>query len=230
MKKQIVFVVCVALVLGIASLASATPTQYGPTGLINIPSAQVLSPGQFSLFYGSEKIGEMYGLDVNFSTYGVSAGLGYGVEINGGGYSIGNAAESVSSDDAFFSAKWACLNETATLPALAIGALNVTKTDLFIKDGDGVMIPYIAATKSYVPEGSAMRLVGTVGYLGEYKQFMVGGSVNITPRLALMADYAKDYSNFSYGARYAFDESFRIQVFSRDSRFGGMLSYSFGGK
>lgn len=99
------------LTLALAGVAaSATPTISGPTGLITIPTADVIQPGQFNI------AGFVMEDDATIVINGAPfSGLEVGVGVRNSGESVG-----------FLNAKYQVVPETKEYPGVAVGGVDLS--------------------------------------------------------------------------------------------------------
>ncbi|HHW13821.1 MAG TPA: YjbH domain-containing protein [Firmicutes bacterium] len=130
------------LAMGLAVPALAAPTVYGPTGLILVPTADVLPNG--GLNFALHRFGGENDLTFNLS---VLENLEFGVTARSWDEGHGS--------DALANLKFRLLNETRQGPAVAVGVTDLT--DDYGRDA------YVVVTKS-LPE---VGFRGTIGISGD---------------------------------------------------------------
>lgn len=236
MKRYGIATLCATLVLGCIGAAGAAPTVYGPTGLINMPTAQSLSLYQSNVFVNYMK-SEKGDLTTKQTNYGVNVGLGNGLEVGATAihqnheWPYENKTVSDSNTKAMLNAKWNFLTESVEKPGAAIGIMNVTgEKDIANLMGDEAKskaAPYIVFSKSMVMPETDYAVSGHIGYIaGSLDNVMVGASAVVNPKLTIMADYINDMSDFSIGARYVPSENIRVDAASVDGQMMVGISYS----
>lgn len=180
--------------LSAAHAIAATPSLNGQSGYINMPSALVEKDGTFSIGYSYDS---PYGaLWVSSTFLPFLQVTGSYVSINGipgftnvsGDYGSGYGRFK----DKVFDAKLRLRDESAWLPALALGATDLQGTELFKGQ-------YLVATKTF---GAARNIEASVGY-GRRRPSGVFAGARWTPVSAPAwavvgeydaIDYAKDFS------------------------------------
>lgn len=181
---------CGCLLLGAANAFAATPSLGGQSGYINMPSAWVEQDGTFSTGYSFD---QPYGNLWVSSTFLPFLQLtGRYVSINGipGFTNVRGQYGSAYGryKDKVFDAKLRVLDESAFLPALAIGATDLQGTELFKGH-------YVVASKTF----GALRNVEVSVGVGERRPSGVFAGARwaplAVPGLAIVGEYdANDYS------------------------------------
>lgn len=177
-----------------AAYASATPTNNGQSGYINMPNASVEKDGTFGLGYSYDS---PYGVFWATSTIlPILQVTGSYSSINGipgftndaGAYGAGYGRYK----DKVFNAKLRLLEERAWWPGVAIGATDLLGTELFKGQ-------YVVATKTFGPQ---KNLELSVGYAHRRPDGVFAGARFVpssAPNWAVVAeydaiDYAKDFT------------------------------------
>ena len=198
---RILITVACLINVGIAAVWAA-PSVNGPTGLINIPSADVLHEGQYSLGYYNLKEGGAGSFNFNLIRnleMGI-AGLRY----------------DSSSNHTLLNAKYAVLPETILTPGLAIGVEDLT--------GDQERSTYAAVSKA-LPFG--FRIHAGVGN-GRFSGGFYGIEKTINPISILTGNSGfpattlileHDGRHTNYGARLAVAAGLKLDAGWRDRNF-----------
>ena len=212
MKTLFTGLLCSAVVLGAVCGASADPSMLGPTGLIFMPTADSLEQGQVEGFVNYIDLDED-----EVTAFGANAGVGMGVE-------LGISSRHGGGSATIFNAKWNFMKETTMSPGIAVGAINLAGDDDFSDD----ITPYVVLSKRLSLPESNLALTGHVGYLsGDYDELMIGASVDLTPKVQIVADYV---DKFAVGVRFAVTDDLKLGVATRDGDMMFSASYKFGFK
>jgi len=173
----------------------AAPSVNGPTGLINIPSGDVLRPGQFTLGYYHLQDGGVGSYNTN-----VAPNLEFGVAV----FSYdGQKSKN------YLNAKFAVVPETVLAPGLAIGVEDISN-----KDRRGL---YAVASKA-LPFGLRIH-VGTgsgrfngvfAGIEKTLNPISVLTGNNAFPATTLIAEY--DGQTMNYGARMSIKPGLQLDA------------------
>ena len=183
---------------GLVGLGSAATTTWGPTGLINVPTADVNVPGRLDL--------AMHHLKSRTSlvaSYGVLDTLEAGIGVHNLG---GDSELSIN-------VKGVLIEETADLPALALGLSGVEDTTY-----------YMVASKSLPGLGIRGHLgigsgrvdglfIGAEKVLNPVTVTTSGQGMRI-PVTTLMAEW--DGSDLNIGADFAFSYGLKVRVMIND--------------
>lgn len=179
MKTKVLLIVTV-IALSFCGLANAgTLSNWGPTGVSEIPNAYVLSFG--------------VGIGPNIGFYGehtltripITLGLGVGLEIGITGASLSSETEVIP----IFHAKWNIIEEKPLLPGISIGGLfdvnNVLGANTFYL----VLSKEVGNLKGHIGVGSGIyegifgalefKLTDKMDLIGFYKSEKIGVALNI---------------------------------------------------
>ncbi len=197
-----IFITAVCVInFGIAAVGAA-PSVNGPTGLINIPSADVLHEGQYSLGYYNLKEGGAGSFNFN---------LVRNLEVGVAGLRYDN-----SSNHTLLNAKYAVLPETILSPGLSIGVEDLT--------GDQERSAYAAVSKA-LPFG--FRIHAGVGN-GRFSGGFYGIEKTINPISIVTGNSGfpattlileRDGRHTNYGARLAVAAGLKMDAGWRDRNF-----------
>jgi len=185
-------------VLLVASLSSVWA---GPTGLTVIPTADVLAPATGSLEF--EAVGRQvaFGGDCDRAVL-FEIGLSQGIE-------AGIDTSISSSEGPWLNAKWLVRDETALLPAVAVGLQNVGE--------DVVAEPYLVLAKDV---GKVRVHIGGVR-TGHRIYGMLGAEVPAGPQLTACADYVSGHAGTaSVGLSWEISDTVSVaaaRIFANDS-------------
>lgn len=189
-KNSVKFTCFGWVLLGPASVVAATPSLQGQSGYVNMPSATVEPDGTFSAGYAYDS---PYGnlwisstvlpyLQLSARYVSVSGIPGFPVDGSNYGKEYGRYKDKV------FNAKARLWNESAWLPAVAVGATDLLGTELFKGH-------YVVATKSF---GARKNIEASVGFGGKRPNGLFAGArwySTSVPGLAVVAEYDSiDYS------------------------------------
>lgn len=181
---------CGCVVFGFAQASAATPSLNGQSGYVNMPNAAVERDGTLTTGYSYDSpYGSVWATATILPFLQVT---GRYVSINGiagftdlpGQY----GSEYGRFKDKVFNAKALLLNETAWLPAVALGATDLQGTELFKGQ-------FVVATKTF---GAAKNVEVSVGYAHRRPDGAFGGArwtpVSV-PNWSVVAEYdAIDYA------------------------------------
>ncbi|MGC8972068.1 MAG: hypothetical protein ACP5K2_07730 [bacterium] len=175
-----VLLLTIVIILSFCSLANAgTLSNWGPTGISEIPTADVLSfgvgIGPNIGFYGEETL----------TRIPITLGLGIGLEIGITGVSLPSKTEVTP----IFHAKWNITEEKTLLPGISIGGLfdvnNVLGENTFYL----VLSKEVGNLKGNIGAGSGIyrgifgalefKLTDKIDLIGFYKSEKVGVALNI---------------------------------------------------
>jgi len=180
------------LVLSIVSLlrfsvAYATPSVWGPTGLIEVPTAEVLSPGSFSV-------------GANVKTDGgtifripMSVGASYGIELGVTPTNIGTNSYVI------VNGKLQLLKEKEDIPAIAVGV-----TDIIDQYKQSF---YVVTTKTFGEEKDLKFHIG-LG-TGLYEGPFLGLELNVPKLGEVIFEYNH---HFNGGLRITYIKPARIDI------------------
>jgi len=181
---------CGCLVLSAAQVFAATPTVNGQSGYINMPSA-------WTEFDGTLTTG--YSYDTPYGTAWASATLLPFLQLTGRYVSITGIPPFATTDprygagygrykDKVADIKLRLRDETATMPAISVGATDLLGTELFKGQ-------YVVASKTF---GKAGNMEASIGYGNKRPKGVFAGvrwAPLSAPRWALVAEYdANDYT------------------------------------
>jgi hypothetical protein len=211
----------VGVLLVCASFAMASATLNGPGGLLQVPTAEVGSPGQAEIYLNYvEGVYTGYSSSEKYSeeNFGVNVVPIRGLEIGTVTHheaikELGpNAIFSMSSDTTTaLNAKWNCIKENKNRPSLAVGGINLTGSGSY---SGGQRYLYGVISKSYAIPGSDMSCSLHVGYIecdnaDRYSTYgdshdgapMYGAELHITPTFSVMADKVEKFDGNLYFGR-----------------------------
>ncbi len=206
--KKFALPLVLALLLAGSLSASAAPSFFGPTGLLEVPTANTLSMGSLNAF------GNFINTEGdNTTAFGANIGVGFGLEA---GLTVLNHHDS----DAMINAKWKFLSETLVTPAIAVGALDITDSVLGVT-------PYVVASKSLSIPTTPWKISGHLGFAGgDVDQLFAAADAVISAKTTLIAETFDGH--FNAGVRYAVTPELRADLAAIDGDFAAALSYSFG--
>jgi hypothetical protein len=200
-----------SLGLALEGRASAAPSFFGPTGLLVIPTADSQAQQSWNV--------HVHGIDglVTFGgSYGVTKALELGV--TGADFRGGNT-------DALINAKYALLMETAKLPGVAIGGVDIAD-QIGLDPGF-----YVVASKSLSSllgsQAAKYNLRAHLGYGANsiFDDKVFGGlDLQVTQNIQAIVEWIS--GNVNYGARLGFGSGLRAELGSYDGEFGGGISYA----
>lgn len=191
LRKSIKYTCYGFLVFGGAQVIAATPNNHGQSGYINMPSASVEADGTLSMGYSFDKpYGDLW---ASATVLPFLQMTGRYISINGiPGFT--NASNAYGSGygrykDKILDLKLKLWDETAWLPSVAVGQLDLFGTEIF--NGR-----YIVATKTF---GSSKNLEASIGYGRKRPEGMFAGArwtPDSLPNWSLVAEYdATNYAN-----------------------------------
>lgn len=188
------YLLIVAIFALAISQAIAAPSHFGPTGLIAVPTTEVVEQSQvnFGAFFTS--------VDDNDCNY-FTANMGIAKSLEVGATLID---PEFGSSETIINAKYQLTSETTTVPSLAIGLVDATDqidSSAYLVLGKSLSLDStsIIAPKIYVGVGN--------GYLDG---IFAGATAALGSRTQIMAEY--DADNFNYGARFALNNELRLDV------------------
>lgn len=203
--------VLLALV-GLATVrpAAAAPNYFGSTGLLLTPNADVLHIREWNV--------HVHGTD-DFLTYGGNFGILENFEIGVSAFDRKHGGGT----DALINAKYLLVPEKKSVPAIAVGAVDIT--DEFDVDPSIYLVisKALGTLSSAGTTGLQLRAHLGIGQ-GIYDSVFGGVDLILTPRLLLMAEY--DSNDFNFGARIGLTPEVRADLSVLDGNFGAGLSYT----
>lgn len=237
MKTSVLLVGLLALVSLMASVSFSAPSSLGPTGILNVPTAQAVTPGGFELLlaYDRSKVG-----DVKVDVFPVAA-LTYGFSHGEVGVSYFNvkgytAVKSINAKYIF--ARESEQSPKLTGPNIAAGVMyltgNVAETDVYL----------VASGHSFDLNDTPGTTVATVGLLYQKPNYSASGSnltgmmgieVGTPGKTTIGVDYIiKDIAAgglFGATIRQPISRDLAVQVgLGNNSRYFAGLTMKFGGK
>ena len=245
--------------LAAACAAYAYPTLAGPTGLVNVPTAEVASAGQFVAaldYYNSKDNGKT---DSNSYPFRVLYGFGNNLEVGVGYDSDALSMTSYPDETETLSTSTKALwdvNAKYKIPSYfgadwAVGALyGQANTD---PDNTNVTQVYLAGTKDFSTGEGAPSIKGTIGVnwtqvkatvTNSAWRFFLGAEAIVMPNLSVLADVQTKDSDldrnamWSAAARYAFTPVLSAQlgftngpiIGANDTNLLLGVDYTFGGE
>jgi len=189
-------VVLAALVQG-AALAMAAQSFFGYSGLIGIPTTEVLSPASASL--GGYWLHSNGGSSA--SVFAAEAGVFPGLEV---GLSV-IKPEHFDSETAF-NAKFRVIPETLVTPGVAVGVFDVGSnldTTAYAVVGKSLSVP---GASSLASASAYLGFAGGGGVDGVFG----GLSATVGNKLTLMVEH--DTNDVNFGARFAITDQFRLHA------------------
>jgi len=166
-RNSIKYTWCGWFALGAANVLAATPTVGGQSGYINMPSAEVGFDGTFSTGFSYDRpYGSLWAtatvlpfLQVTGRYVSIAGTPGFTFEPGEYGSEYGRYKDKV------VDAKLRLVEESAWMPAVAVGATDLLGTELFRGQ-------YIVATKSF---GKARNIEASVGFGNDRPDGIFGG-------------------------------------------------------
>lgn len=164
----------------VSPAAYALPTYRGYTGLNIIPTADALNQGLWQVGVTSEDVSDT--INNYFVFYGITDGLEVGINAR--------QPRGETGRDTVFSGKYRFVAETAAIPAVSAGIIDVTDEE--------EVTAYVVASKSIVGqigtfEGEIISPRVHVGLgAGQFSPIFGGVNVFLGPRIQLMAEYDSD--------------------------------------
>jgi len=206
-----------ALGLALTGRASAAPSFFGPTGNLVIPTADTMAQNSWNAHvHAADTPGAAT------TTFGASYGVVKQLEFGITGYHVSGFGTK-----ALINAKYALLQETAKVPGLAVGGLDIAnQLDL----DPGI---YVVASKSLTTllgGGGPLakyNLRGHIGYGANnvFNDDIFGGlDLQVTPKVQAMIEWLN--GNLYAGGRIGITSGVRIELGSYDGDFGGGVSYA----
>ena len=212
---RITWVLIGALGLALAGRASAAPSLFGPTGDLVIPTADTLGQNAWNA--------HAHALDASGNTettFGASYGLAKQLEFGITGFHVKGIGTK-----ALINAKYTVLPETAKVPGLAVGGLDMTAQ---IGSDPGI---YVVASKSLSSllggQLTKYNLRGHIGYGAKsvFNDDIFGGvDLQVTPKIQAMVEWLN--GDLFAGGRLGISSGVRAELGSYDGHIGGGVSYA----
>ena len=196
MGNRLLLAAIVALLIALSAGAWAQPSFFGYTGLLRVPTADVLAPRAFNLGFNTIDVAGDNQTNA-FGNYGFPAGFEAGIDRIKNGDS-----------DTLLNAKYQFRAETVARPAAAAGIIDAT--------GEEQRTIYVVGSKSIL--GPPRLFAGEVTNLrlhvglsaGGLDGVLAGASVTLGNRLTLIAEYDSD--NWNAGGRLYLVSGLRAHV------------------
>ena len=224
MKKIALITTLAVLALGSFSVANASSTFYGMSGLIETPDDSQLPVAGISLT-------ENYSPDFNNTNYtGVTTGAAFGLlpKLEVSGAVVDSDAAGVKAKG-IINAKYSVFKETAVTPSLSIGVVDAGKNANNFTGGkisDPSMFVVFGKNLTNLAEGisgnTSKPLKGTLGFgSGLYKGAFAGLQWYMSPKTDVMFEY------LSNGARQktTFNAALKYHVYSGLSINAGTIGF-----
>jgi len=198
MRSKIFFgaILIILLSLGGVNLGWADPSFLGTTGLIRVPSAEVLAPKGYNLGFFWMKLKDK---DSKSHSYSFNYGLKGGIEV--GGMTLEQEEES---NQVLLQVKYKVSEEIGNNPAISVGVIYDPDT----KEAEGrkdEISYYAIASQSLGWPRSWVKKYKIRGHLGIGSQIFEGAfggiEVSLNPQTNLIAEY--DSQQFNFGLRFA---------------------------
>jgi hypothetical protein len=211
---RITWVLIGALGLALAGRVSAAPSFFGPTGDLVIPTADTLGQNSWNAHvHAISSPGTP-------TTFGASYGIAKQLELGITGYHLKGFGTK-----ALINAKFTVLPETAKVPGIAVGGLDIANQ---LNGDPGV---YVVASKSLSSllggQLTKFNLRGHIGYGANsvFNDDIFGGvDLQITPKVQAMVEWLN--GNLFAGGRFGISSGVRAELGSYDGDFGGGISYA----
>jgi hypothetical protein len=212
---RITWVLIGALGLALAGRVSAAPSLFGPTGDLVIPTADTLAQSSWNA--------HVHAVDASGNvetTFGVNYGLAKQLEFGVTGFHVKGIGTK-----ALFNAKYTVLPESAKVPGIAVGGLDMAAQ---IGSDPGI---YVVASKSLSSllggQMTKYNLRGHIGYGAKsvFNDDIFGGvDLQVTPKIQAMAEWLN--GNLFAGGRLGISSGVRAELGSYDGHIGGGISYA----
>ena len=198
MRSKIFFgaILLVLLSLGGVNLGWADPSFLGTTGLIRVPSAEVLATRGYNLGFFWMKLKDK---DSKSHSYSFNYGLKGGIEVGGM-----TREKEEESNQVLLQAKYKVSEEIGNNPAISVGVIYDPDT----KEAEGrkdEISYYAIASQSLGWPRSWVKKYKIRGHLGIGSQIFEGAfggiEVSLNPQTNLIAEY--DSQQFNFGLRFA---------------------------
>ena len=214
MRKTWVLVSVLGMAL--AGRASAAPSLYGPTGLLVIPTADTLAQQSWNAHVHAVDTG-----GATLTTFGANFGIAKQLELGVTGFHVKGIGTK-----ALFNAKYAVLMESAKVPGIAVGGVDLASQ---IPGSDpGV---YVVASKSLSSliggPLTKYNLRGHIGYGANniFNDDVFGGiDLQVTPKVQAMVEWLN--GTLYFGGRVGVGQGIRAEIGSYDGNIGGGVSYA----
>jgi Exopolysaccharide biosynthesis protein YbjH len=193
------------LALSVAAPAMAAPNFFGSTGLIRIPTADVLPARSYNVHVHGQEDLTFYGANIG-ATENLEAGI-TALDPNPGSTRVlGNL-------------KLRFTKDTAKMPAIAVGVVDIADT---------VNISGYGVVSKGFPLGQGRSIHAHFGYgNGFFDTNVFGGAdLAVTSNISVMGEY--DGRDVNFGGRISLGRGVRVDVAALDGKFGAGLSYAAG--
>jgi len=200
------------VLLALAGLATvrpavAAPNFFGSTGLILTPTADVLRVREWNAHvHGTDEV----------VTYGANFGLFENLEVG-----VTGIDPDSGSSDALINLKYRIVPESASVPAISIGAVDIAD-ELEVDPSIYLVISKALGSPSATGGHQLRAHLGIAD--GIYDDFFAGLDYVINPKLLLMAEY--DSNDLNFGARIGLTPEVRIDLAVLDGEFGAGISFN----
>lgn len=213
MRRIIILVSAAILFIAFCGIASAEPSIWGPTGLLNIPTADIATP-ESAWISGNYIDYSSDALDDTIWTYCLLGGISENMELGIAGYYHSDA------DDGFgINAKYALLLEDDEMPGVSLG-FN------YMDSGDQITQVYLVASRYFQTDDlsleDAVGIHGGIGWLDSdlYEDdysYWGGIDFNLDEQILGIAEYVsvygpEDNDALSFGVRYLANEQWSAQA------------------
>ena len=190
---------------------SPTSTFSGLTGLIRVPTADVIPEGDLRYTITPSPSDDESPMPGGASQDALTFGLVRNTELTA---SLGEAQ---FGHDIIVAAKLSLANETARRPGIALGVLDLRRTNLDLSP------TYFAVASKQLAGGRATATVGLAS--GEHSGLLAGLSLRPVPWFELQGEY--DTDRFNYGAAVHLGSRFAARVAKVDVGTAYTFSYQF---
>lgn len=202
---RIIWVIAILMIAGV-SVVQATPSYLGPSGVIMTPDDKTVPHKQFWIGYHmfsniDFKDDDGSDLNVFHNQYGLTPNIEVGTSV---------VDQQDNGSDLAINAKWRFINETATIPAIAVGVLDVSGNAV---DDDAsfylLFSKSLTRTATEVTNAPSKPLRGTIGVgSGFFDGIFASLDWTYTPKLRLMAEIVNggdffDNTMVNAGLRYS---------------------------
>ncbi|MBM3473112.1 MAG: hypothetical protein FJX75_07600 [Armatimonadetes bacterium] len=168
-------ILCCVTALALASLGFASPSIFGPNGLLLTPTAD--TPGMADVQLGAWWAGDLA------NSVALTSGEGSGFESTAAWVDLNGAGS-----EEVFSGKWRFRNNSFTQPAFAVGLIDITnQLD---------RTPYVVVQKGFHLSGNGlMAMVGYAQPDSLLDGFFAGGELTLADKYKAIAEYDGDDVN-----------------------------------